>query len=237
MAQRMPQPISYEDWRASSGDGTMSEWVDGEVVTFMPPKQIHFELTNLLIGVLLLIVTRRKLGRVFHAPVEMRLPRSAREPDLLFLANANLGRLDGARVNGPADLAIEVVSDDSVIRDRMVKFAEYEAAGVREYWVIDPRDGRQHVEAWLLGEDGRYREIDPGADGRIASVTIPGFVFDLRWMSPEHLADPGLAMAETSAMLDAGWPGWTAGGVIPSPARTGGPGPTSTACRSGLTAR
>lgn len=201
MAQRLPQLISYEDWRTSSDESTLSEWVDGEVETLMPPRQIHFELTNLLIGVLLLIVTRKKLGRVFHAPVEMRLPRSAREPDLLFLSTANLGRLDGLRVNGPADLAMEVVSEDSVKRDRITKLREYEAAGVREYWILDPQEDRQDVQALLLGDDGRYREIAPGPDGRIASVVIPGFVFDPRWMTPEYLADSGLAIEETLAVL------------------------------------
>jgi Uma2 family endonuclease len=42
------------------------------------------------------------------------------------------------RYDRPADICIEVISDESVIRDYGDKFAEYEKAGVREYWVIDP---------------------------------------------------------------------------------------------------
>ena len=201
MAQRMPTPVSYEEWRELAGESTLSEWVDGEVVTIMPPKQAHFQATALLFGLLFWLVTTRRLGQVYHAPVEMRLARSAREPDIVYLATASLGRLDGLRVNGPADLAIEVISDDSVSRDRIVKFAEYEAAGVREYWIVDPREGRQSVEAWLL-DGGRYRPIAPDERGRLASAVIPGFVVDPSWLEPAMLLDPQRALAEAMALLE-----------------------------------
>jgi len=37
--------------------------------------------------------------------------------------------------DGPADLAIEIVSEESRLRDRGEKFAEYEVGGVKEYWI------------------------------------------------------------------------------------------------------
>ena len=39
---------------------------------------------------------------------------------------------------GAADLCVEVVSPESVTRDCREKLTEYEQAGVREYWLIDP---------------------------------------------------------------------------------------------------
>ena len=53
-------------------------------------------------------------------------------------------------LDGPADLVIEVISDDSVTRDRVEKFDEYLEAGVREYWVIDPRPGQQRALFYVL---------------------------------------------------------------------------------------
>ncbi len=44
---------------------------------------------------------------------------------------------------GMADLVIEVVSDDSVARDRADKFYEYQTAGIQEYWIIDPHPIRK----------------------------------------------------------------------------------------------
>ncbi len=81
------------------------------------------------------------LGRVFPAGYAMRLGRDgpAREPDVLFVAAEHGARVEATHLEGPADLAIEVISDDSVGRDRAEKFYEYQEAGVREYW--GPDDG------------------------------------------------------------------------------------------------
>ena len=49
------------------------------------------------------------------------------------MAREHLERLTEARLSGPADLVVEVVSDDSVARDRADKFYEYQAAGITEY--------------------------------------------------------------------------------------------------------
>ncbi len=57
---------------------------------------------------------------------------SAREPDLLFAAEAHRARITPRRIQGPADLVVEVISPESAARDRSEKFDEYQQAGVRE---------------------------------------------------------------------------------------------------------
>jgi Uma2 family endonuclease len=86
-------------------------------------------------------VTARTLGVIFTAPYQMRLhqPPRGREPDILFVAQSNLGRITKQYLDGPADLVIEVISPEISGRDRGDKFYEYETAGVREYWLIDPQ--------------------------------------------------------------------------------------------------
>jgi len=70
----------------------------------------------------------------------VRLPRRRRRrvPDLFFISKVNLARIRPTFINGPPDLTIEIVSPDSQNRDRREKYLEYEASGVREYWIIDP---------------------------------------------------------------------------------------------------
>jgi Uma2 family endonuclease len=65
-----------------------------------------------------------QLGRLIPAPFEMRATPdgASREPDLLFVAKEHLDRLTQDRLNGPADLVVEVISDDSLGRDRADKF-------------------------------------------------------------------------------------------------------------------
>ena len=54
------------------------------------------------------------------------------------MATEHLDRLTDSHLSGPADLVVEIVSPDSLGRDRGDKFAEYEAASIPEYWLIDP---------------------------------------------------------------------------------------------------
>jgi Uma2 family endonuclease len=58
---------------------------------------------------------------------------------------------------GPADICIEVVSPESVARDYGDKFVEYEKAGVREYWIIDPL--RQRCDFNRLDKSGVYAVV------------------------------------------------------------------------------
>lgn len=98
------------------------------------------------------------------------------------MATANLGRLqDGRRLEGPADLVVEIVSRDSVARDYDDKFSEYEEAGVQEYWIIDPRQSRKRASFFRLGADGRFETVT-SEDGIYRSHVLTGFWLRLEWL-------------------------------------------------------
>ena len=54
------------------------------------------------------------------------------------MATDHLGRFKENRLEGAADLVVEIISPESVDRDRDRKFYEYEQGGILEYWLIDP---------------------------------------------------------------------------------------------------
>lgn len=190
MARGLPHPMSREAWREWASETERSEWVDGEVVTFMPPSRIHQLLVVWLTQVLGLFARRSGIGELVVAPFEMRLPRSSREPDLMIVARERLHLLGPQRLDGPADLVVEIVSDDSTSRDRVGKLNEYESAGVREYWIIDPREGRRSVALFLLDEAGRYRQARPDDAGRLHSTVLAGLWLDPAMLWQEPLPDP-----------------------------------------------
>lgn len=185
-------PMSYDEYLAwyDKEAGRRGEWVDGKVIVFMPATFRHESLVGFLTTLLRLIVSRRRLGVVVGSSYEVRTrDGAAREPDLMVVLNDHMGRVTDRRLEGPPDLVIEVISRDSVTRDRRVKFAEYEAAGIREYWLFDPRDGRQSVEAFSLGSNGRYEPIGPQEDGTLRSHVVPGFWFDPDWLTASEEPD------------------------------------------------
>jgi Uma2 family endonuclease len=176
--------MSYEEFLEWAGEDTHAEWVEGEVIIHMPPKNIHQVTLSFLHRLLGLFVELFNLGQVGIAPFEVKLKPggAAREPDIFFIANENLDRLTEDRLVGPADLIIEIVSSDSVRRDRHDKFKEYCEAGVREYWIIDPRPGKQRADFFRLDEAGQYELYATEDDERVPSQVIPGF-----WLRPAWL--------------------------------------------------
>jgi Uma2 family endonuclease len=169
ISEKAPQyDVTYEEWLRTAPESRMSEWVKGKVIDFMPPSERHQDLLAWLTTVLNLFVRRLQLGKVIPAPFEMKLVvvPSSREPDILVVLSEHLERLDGKRLNGPADLAVEILSPDSVARDRRDKLAEYAAAGVQEYWIIDPRLGRYSFRVHRLNDDHYFEEIALREDGK-----------------------------------------------------------------------
>lgn len=183
--------MSYEDYLAFIDESTHSEWVDGEAIIFMPPTWRHQQISTFLVMVLGTFLTVKRLGQIVHAPFEMKLRagRSYREPDILVLLTEHLGRQTGKRLEGPADVVFELVSPDSTARDRREKFAEFQEAGIPEYWLIDTREDRFSLDAFCLDDTGAYQPIPPDAQGRIWSITIPGLWIDPAWLSGDDLAD------------------------------------------------
>ncbi len=181
--------MTYEEYLAWEDEGAHGEWVDGEVIVFMPPTLLHQRLSGFLSTLLSTYARHLDLGLVLAAPVEMQLfpGRSSREPDLLFVARQHLERLTPERLVGPADLVVEIVSDSSVGRDRSDKFYEYQEAGVPEYLIIDPRPGKERVDFFRLTTEGKYLAILPDTEGHYHSLVLPGFWFDPEWLWQEPL--------------------------------------------------
>jgi Uma2 family endonuclease len=181
--------LTYEQFLEWCDEDTWAEWVDGEVILLMPPSTRHQRLVGFLSFVLRAFLAVHRLGEVLTAPFQMKLgPRlSGREPDLLVIRREHLDRLLPSRLDGPADLVIEVISPDSVRRDRQDKRREYEAAGVAEYWLLDP--DRHQADFLSLGSDGRYHPLPVDEAGVVRSVALPRLWLKVAWLWQEPLPD------------------------------------------------
>lgn len=189
--------MSYAEFLTQIDKHAHAEWVDGEAIIFMPPTAEHQDIAGFLIALLRAFIGFYHLGIVLPAPFEMKpTPESnAREPDILFVAQENRWRITDKRLEGPADLLIEIISNESVSRDRDDKFYEYQAAGVREYWVIDPRPRRQRADFWVLDAKGHYRPVPLNEDDIYQSTVIPNFWLDVNWLWQKELPDVILTFA------------------------------------------
>jgi len=196
--------MSYEEYTDWVADNMHAEWHKGEVIVFMPPKYVHQTTVKFLLGLLGLFVDMFALGKIQVAPFEMKLPQqdSYREPDILFVANENLNRLTEDRLEGPADLVIEIVSEHTVHNDRDDKYKEYQAAGVREYWIIDPRLDKQRADFYSLDETGLYSLFATEDDERVESKVLSGFWLRPDWLWQADTLNPLLAFFQMRGLSD-----------------------------------
>ena len=197
LAPAEPRKMTYEEFLAWADEDTLAEWVDGEVVMYSPANDRHQDISGFLESVLRSFVEVRQLGIVRSAPFQMKLAQSGREPDLLFVAQANLGRLKETCLDGPADLVVEIVSSESAGRDRGEKFYEYARGGVPEYWLIDPQT--EWAEFYRL-EEGHYRLVFSGKEGQYHALVLPDFWLRVEWLWQEPLPSPIRTLAEIVGM-------------------------------------
>ncbi len=108
--------MTYEEFLDWADEDTLAEWVDGRVIVTSPASLPHQDLADFVHGILKRFAQFHHLGRVLQAPFQMKLPRSGREPDVIFVAQAHVGRLKRTYLDGPADLAVEIISPDSVTK-------------------------------------------------------------------------------------------------------------------------
>lgn len=174
-----PRPrMTFEEFLRSPYE--RAEWVDGEVFELSPENLEHSGLLGFLQPLLRIYAERYDLGWVLSGFLMKTGPHLAgRVPDVLFLAREHEDRIRGNHIDGPADLAVEIVSPESTTRDREIKRREYEEGGVREYWLVDPIEERA---TFLFLEGGRYRPLAIDAEGRVHSRVLPGL-----WIRPEWL--------------------------------------------------
>ena len=191
MAQIFPLPhqhlLTYEDFLVQADEDLPAEWVGGKVIPVSPASIRHQTLAAFLLKILGTYAEAKDLGLVLAAPVQMKTGANlpGREPDLLFIAKSNLGRLRRNHIEGPADLVIEIVSPESRLRDRGEKLAEYEMGGVAEYWIVDPE--LERTDFYQLENDGRYRRVDADENGIYLCRALTDFQLEVAWLWQEPL--------------------------------------------------
>lgn len=178
------------------------EWVEGWVIKMAPATLKHNEILYYLYTLLRSYFKINAIGRVVGQPFVVRLPEfpnRRREPDLIVVFNESSTEIAETFVNGAPDICIEIVSEESTARDHGEKFAEYEAGGVPEYWIIDPV--RQATHFYRLNEQKRYVRQETGTDGVYRSPALPGLALHIPTLWQDDLPDPVQTVEAVKAML------------------------------------
>jgi Uma2 family endonuclease len=160
------------------------EIIDGELLMTPAPGILHQRILTRLGIRFVQFVQEAGLGEVFFGPTDVVLSETnVVQPDILFIRDQRIPEIvDERAIRGAPDLAVEILSAHSVLRDRHRKLALYQRTGVPEYWIVDPAN--RAVEVFSLHE-GRYELSSSAAgSGQVASEVLRGFTVELEEIVP-----------------------------------------------------
>src|SRR5216684_3713293 len=186
----VPSPPGGPAWEVALPFPPQGEWSEQEYLALDTNKLVelsdgclevlpmvtvfHQLLVAFLFDILKKFLAEHTDGYVLFAPLPVHLwPRTFREPDIIYFRPHRVKDIHGQPEG--ADLVVEVVSEgeENRYRDLVTKREEYAAAGIAEYWIVDPQEKQITV---LVLEGKVYREHGVFSSGTTAtSVLLAGF--------------------------------------------------------------
>lgn len=185
---------TFEDFCVLVHDGEKADLIDGIIYMASPDNLDAGELFLWLAHVMGDYAERKGLGRIFGSRIAFRLTQTqSPEPDVAFVVKSRLHLARKTFFQGRPDLAVEIVSPESVRRDYLLKRRLYEKSKVPEYWIID--EDMTTVTLLRLDTHGKYREV-PARGGVLRSQVIKGFWLRVEWLWKETRPERRDALAE-----------------------------------------
>lgn len=165
-------------------EGTKQEFINGEIIVHSPVKLRHDRVSGFIFTLLQAHVRRHALGHVGHEKLLVCLKRNDYEPDVCFFEQQKAARFTGDQMKFPApDLAVEVLSASTESNDRGVKFEDYAASGVREYWIVDP--DAEIIEQYAMAGEEYALKLKMNT-GVLRSEVVAGFEVPVRALFDER---------------------------------------------------
>lgn len=154
-------------------ENSKMEFINGEIILNSPVMKRHNTATGNLYLLLKAFASKNNLGFVGIEKIMVSLTRNDYEPDLCFFGQATAKNFQADQMRFPApDLVVEVVSKSTEKIDRSIKFDDYAAHKVSEYWIIDP--DKETLEQYLLEEES-YQLNFKSNDGIVHCRAVKGF--------------------------------------------------------------
>lgn len=130
-----------------------AEFINGQVIMHSPATHAHTQIRQWIQALLCAYVDSNELGAVSSEKSLCVFPRNDYEPDIVFFGPEKAAKLRAKTLKFPVpDFVCEVLSESTAKHDRGVKFQDYEAHSVREYWLVHPE--RRELEQYMCSSGG-----------------------------------------------------------------------------------
>jgi Uma2 family endonuclease len=174
---------TYSDYLKFSYD-EMVEIIRGKIFKMSPaPTSRHQAISRNLCGILYQYLRGMKC-QFFDAPFDVILPHQSKDfmksdkvvqPDIVVICDPS--KIHEKGCFGAPDWIIEILSPHTTKKDIQDKYDIYEESGVKEYWIVEPRNST--VEVFVL-EGNKYKRVQTYVqDDLVPCQTIEGLTIDL----------------------------------------------------------
>ncbi len=120
-------------------EGTNVQLIENNLVILSPLKDIHQKVLDKIYRRLGNLIEEKVLGETRTAPYDVYLDEfNVYQPDIIFIAGKNIGKINEDGLHGAPDMVIEILSSRTAKEDKNRKKNVYERCGVKEYWIVDP---------------------------------------------------------------------------------------------------
>jgi Uma2 family endonuclease len=144
-------------------EGERAELIDGKIYYMAPPSTRHQRIiSDIHYRIKDYIIKNNGECEVLPAPFAVFLNKDNKnyvEPDISIICDKD--KITDKGCHGAPDWVIEIISPGNKEMDYFKKLFKYQAAGVREYWIVDPikemvmvyRFEKETMEEYSFGED------------------------------------------------------------------------------------
>lgn len=183
-----------QEFREWVSPGIKAEFINGEVILHSPAKRGHLRYSGLLFTLLNTHVMVRGLGTTSYDKGMVALTRNDYEPDICFWGKEKSAHFTDETLLHPApDFVVEVLSKKTAKRDRTIKFQDYAAHHIPEYWMVDP--WTKTVEQYWLQQipTNEYALVAKWQIGdQITAQAIPDFSIPVEAIFDEKVCQEAL---------------------------------------------
>jgi Uma2 family endonuclease len=177
--------VTVDEFFVLVPEGQKADLIDGVIYMASPDTLRNDQLAGFVKFLMQAFADTRNLGKVFGSRFAFQLSDiRAPEPDVAFVSNQRFHLVEEKKMVGGPDIAVEIVSRDSRLRDYVEKKQLYQEADTLEYWIIDPLQRRAEFHRLL---DGRYVLVPLKQNRIFRSEAMEGFWLDVEWLFAEPL--------------------------------------------------
>ncbi|MBI1865145.1 MAG: Uma2 family endonuclease [Nitrospirae bacterium] len=177
--------FTYEDYLLFPEDGRRREIIDGElynadIALGRSPSLKHQRTSANLLETLNAFVRPDGVGMIVQAPFDVVFPNeNVVQPDLSFVSTARVSIIAKKCIQGPPDLIVEILAEETWRLDETIKRKLYERHGVPEYWIVDPE--LETVKVFRMTDQGYVRaaELSRESGDALSTPLLPGLAVPL----------------------------------------------------------